>query len=1055
MISKDVSWWNLDGAVQEILEYFVEKQRDTRVIYFDGWRGFGASAVLRAVADELKSRGACPELRLDKVIHIDCSTWKSRRAMQRAIAVELNLDASVIAIIDKADEEDDFDGVDQGSRGEIMRVAEEIDRAFKDHRFMVVFHNGSGDYIDLNSFGFPSFTIFRGYFMLWTFRRRFQGSEGYPEMENKVQNTHFFAYETRYDILGKRILFPVLQNEAVAIAAKYPCMREINPEKIVDCCVYGLFLYLCLPEHLENEWAARASAYWMCDGIIQGDQAWEISSALSKEIKWDLCPSVLDEVRGILIESSSENSTCCKRLNGTYFDENEISYPPMAITTSNSKVPLTPHDIQTVSADMSSYFLAPDEISNDALLVLADGLFDQSTNLRVLQLSHCSFSFASPPFIACQNLRFLGLHHCKDNETTKQIDPRKWQFLHSLWVLDLIYTGWYQVFSKEIAHLIINLRELNIVGPECWKYIAALHEQLPDVQMLRIVKSMDQPNASAYIDNYLMDKTKLELLDMSGTRNMARLPTNLSKARSLQVLILDGCDGLGNIVSDGLPHSLTSLSFDGYGPATNWTSIVELPTRDLRPSSVNIKKHIKTSTISLKGCKGLGSLFIRELPNLVELDLSGTAIKILDFTTMVLEVSSLKRLFLIGCEKLRSIKWGNSGSKIEPDLELLCIDTRPGIERPRPSFDKSNNNFKLQIHAVIEDARLARSLCDPIYSYHEGWYSDVSLSIHTSTLYDGFVQDEGACKDKIGQINDQVNLQQQQPFSVGQYHDVLSKVGDAPMQSFPHPPTTSLSRHIEIARGSHNLESELDGNWQFHRNLAYLMGRVSESLHVHDVLTTASMPGGDWYWDYLRWCRMERCPKMETIFPTDAVGFFRLETIWMADLPMARCIWSIGVRLFSNGSFEKLRHMHLRDCPRLKFVLPVWVPSFPRLCTHLCNIFVLDGHYPWRITVDGVAFPRLSTIHLHDLPMLQQICDVGFKMVAPALETIKIRGCWSLRRLPAVGEDGPKPAIEIEEDVWSALEWDGVEAGHHPSLFQAPLHSRYYKKKLPRGSAIR
>ncbi|WP_275429964.1 hypothetical protein [Serratia marcescens] len=40
--------------------------------------------------------------------------------------------------------------------------------------------------------------------------------------------------------------------------------------------MYGLFLYLCLPEHLENEWAARASAYWLCDGIIQGDQAWEI-----------------------------------------------------------------------------------------------------------------------------------------------------------------------------------------------------------------------------------------------------------------------------------------------------------------------------------------------------------------------------------------------------------------------------------------------------------------------------------------------------------------------------------------------------------------------------------------------------------------------------------------------------------------------------------------------------------------------------------------------------------------------------------------------------------
>uniref|UniRef100_A0A0D3FW05 Disease resistance protein At4g27190-like leucine-rich repeats domain-containing protein n=1 Tax=Oryza barthii TaxID=65489 RepID=A0A0D3FW05_9ORYZ len=709
--------------------------------------------------------------------------------MQRAIAVELTLDATVMEAFDKADEEDDFNAVDEGSRSEIMNVAEVIDQVLRDHKFMVVFHNGSGDCIDLGSFGLPSF---RRYFMLWTFRKRFQGRERCSEIKDKVKNTHLFAYETDYYITRNKILFPVLQKEAAAIAAHYPCMREIDPERIVHCCLYGLFLYLCLPKHLENEWAARASVYWMCDGIIQGDQAWEISAALSKEIKWDLQPSLQDE-----------------RFKNKYFDGQKF-YPWITITASHNINPETLQDIRSKNAEASSYFLAP-ERSSDITLVLSDGLFDQWNNLQVLQLSYCDFSFASPPFIGCQNLRFIGLDHCKDKkEGCKQSDLRKWQFLHSLLVLDLIDTIWYQVFSEDMADLFVNLRELNM-------------------------------------------------------------------------------------------------------------------------------------------------LFV----------------------------------------------------------------------------DKNKSPGRLSVHAVIVDARIARSLCGLISNMPY----DVDMNIHvtSSTVYSE-VQSEVTYKDSISQLSDHVNMQQQDLISAGQYHDVqLSMVGDVPMQSFPLPPTTMLSRHIEIAQGSHNLESELDADSPI-TTLAHLAKRKVESLHVHDLSTITPLPGGGW--DYLERCRIERCPKIETVFPKDAWDFNRLETAW---------------------------HLRLRSCPRLQFVLPVWVSSFPNLetfnvihCSNLHNIFVLDdGYYPEQITVKGVAFPKLTTIHLHDLPMLRQICDVEFKMVAPALETIKIRGCWGLRRLPTVvAADGPKPAVEIEKDVWDALEWDGVEANHHPSLFQAPVHSRYYRKKLPRGSVL-
>jgi hypothetical protein len=167
---------------------------------------------------------------------------------------------------------------------------------------------------------------------------------------------------------------------------------------------------------------------------------------------------------------------------------------------------------------------------------------------------------------------------------------------------------------------------------------------------------------------------------------------------------------------------------------------------------------------------------------------------------------------------------------------------------------------------------------------------------------------------------------------------------------------------------------------------------------------------------------VERSSNLDVVFPQGADEDGRLEIIWASDLLKAHCIWSRGIKS-SDGYLQSLQHLHLRSCPSLRFALPMALPSFPSLET------------------------------LHDLPSLRQICE-AVEMVAPALETIRIRGCWSLRRLPR-SQGKQKPAIEVEKDVWDALEWDGVDAGHHPSLYQPPQHSRYYKnKRMPRGTLL-
>ncbi|XP_051220933.1 uncharacterized protein [Lolium perenne] len=742
----------------------------------------------------------------------------------------------------------------------------------------------------------------------------------------------------------------------------------------------------------------------------------------------------------------------------------EGPYRWISVTSRNMEI----SGFQTIPATTSSLLLAFERFNHSS--ILPNGMFENASNLGVLVLCSCAFNFASPPFRMCQSLRFLGLDHCTTSKIGEEENHNhtEWAWLYNLLVLDLRYTDWDEILSVEKMSLMTNITELNIEGVRCWQYTAQLQGRLPNLQRLRITRLTCPWVTSNDFDDSFIDKTCMEILDLSGNSDMKNLPASLSKASSLQMLVLDGCDGLESVgVPSRLPASLRCFSFDGYGPTSQRTLTTELPLKHFRPSTAEDEKDIMTSKISLEGCTELGNLFVRGLNNLVELDLSGTAIKILDFKTMVVQVPRLKRLFLIGCEHLRAIN-----SLHVTSLELICIDTRARISRPRPSID-ADKCFGLQLHAIALDARISYSLKKlllPSPDLVRVPTEDIYFNIHITSsprVYDGVVKFEETNNEKFDHY-DQGSLHQLIP--AGKYIDVLSMVENTPMQAFPQPPATKLDRHMEIAEGSCYVESGLE------RELGLLM-EIVESLHLHDVSIHATIRGAICRWSYIRWCRVERCPKLDTVFPSRCYGFSTLQTLWASDLLMARQIWSKGSPF---GSLKNLQHLHLQSCPRLQFMIPVCGSSFPCLetlhiirCGDLVHVFELNRWYPEdilsamgfglsfetiplypkEIISAGVLFPKLTTIHLHDLPKLKQISKV--KMVAPALESIRIRGCWSLRGLPSVAartQGEKKPAVEIEKDVWDALEWD---AGQCPDHFEAPVHSRYYKKKLPRVSFLR
>jgi len=494
----------------------------------------------------------------------------------------------------------------------------------------------------------------------------------YSEISDKLRYTHIFIYTyVSNSVLDSSSFVALLREDAADRVALHPCMQGIDLTVVTECGLYELFLQHSFHRATGFDWVAQAPNYWMCDGIIKGDGIRDISDTLHQEIHWEIDSSQVGRVLEKLMEDPKalfflveDNSPLLK----------ERPYRWICATSKNL---LIQEDMKAILPRASSLFVALEKSDNPQ--GFPSGFLKHCSNLGVLILSHCAFSFVSPPFLWCLRLRFLGLDHCTyDNTSEGENNNTNWTWLQNLWVLGLRYTEWDDILSEEKMDNMDNLRELNIEGFMCWQLATRLHGKLPYLRSLRIIKPMHKADTSIDSSSSLfVDKTtELEILDLSGNRDMINLSISSSMARSLQTLILDGCDGLENVVvHDGLPSSLRSFSFDGYGSATRWTSSsFKLPpeSSEQRHTSDADTSAVKTSKISLQGCTQLENLFESGLPNLEELDVSGSAIKVLDFGTMVINVLGLKRLILLGCEHLRAIKWATLDSVEQ--LELLCVD---------------------------------------------------------------------------------------------------------------------------------------------------------------------------------------------------------------------------------------------------------------------------------------------------------------------------------------------------------------------------------------------
>jgi hypothetical protein len=305
-----------------------------------------------------------------------------------------------MALFDQRDEEDNFDGVEQSARGVIPHVKLAIMKELSYRRFLVVLHNWSGSYIDLWEIGVPLIGELSKR-VLWTSRGRFwphvTAMHGKKDDVEELAGLSDVAIcpdissSTEVEDVIRHILYAEIEEVAKYTDVPKP---DMSLNTVTECILY----MAARGNDQDINWESHASNYWVCDRIIQdatdgGRSAWEISDALQRNMNLDLCNECAEGV--------------CELFSGDQWRHTDRW---VSLTSQNS--------IKVEFPSLATSFFCTRAGSSsmdhdDGITILEAGLFEHSdwSSLRVMHLSYCNFSFASPPFLSCNNLRFLLLDH--------------------------------------------------------------------------------------------------------------------------------------------------------------------------------------------------------------------------------------------------------------------------------------------------------------------------------------------------------------------------------------------------------------------------------------------------------------------------------------------------------------------------------------------------------------------------------------------------------------------------------------------------------------------
>ncbi|KAF5187666.1 Disease resistance protein summ2 [Thalictrum thalictroides] len=154
--------------------------------------------------------------------------------------------------------------------------------------------------------------------------------------------------------------------------------------------------------------------------------------------------------------------------------------------------------------------------------------------------------------------------------------------------------------------------------------------------------------------------------------------------------------------------------------------------------------------------------------------------------------------------------------------------------------------------------------------------------------------------------------------------------------------------------------------------------------------------------------------------------FENLEKMWLRNLPKLVISWD--VRNLQYEHFRKLHLVHFEECDAMVHI--TWLLLIPNLqslwivnCGGLKEI--LSSSEEFGVAYNENSFSNLKTMTLLGLPNLQSICSMN-ALPFPSLETILVRRCPKLRRLPLDSNSAKNTLKKIkgEEEWWEGLEWE-------------------------------
>jgi hypothetical protein len=301
-----------------------------------------------------------------------------------------------------------------------------------------------------------------------------------------------------------------------------------------------------------------------------------------------------------------------------------------------------------------------------------------------------------------------------------------------------------------------------------------------------------------------------------------------------------------------------------------------------------------------RGCTKLKNLFFRGEFGVAILDISGTALKMLDFSAITAWGLD-DELCLLNCENLCAILWPPIRGILDDDSFKLLIDktqsassahyreegqggTTAATQTAAATLYEHGNRPTTEFgwHISVRDARLLFSL-ESVYDSSRVAYVEVS-SPARPTVSAGFIKDEAI---KCGKNNEQqvVARLQQQPYpavyadTTGDHLHQQANEGedDAPviMRMWPCPDPPSLpekNRCYMYIQDRIWTQIPTGGEETCAIMVPEFVPSSAKILHVHDSMSVTAIPSAtmssDHYieWTHIEWCKIERCPELKCVF---------------------------------------------------------------------------------------------------------------------------------------------------------------------------------------------